>query len=160
DVARRAALPRPPGDVRARRGARVALGAADAGARVSQRTAALVPAYNAATTIASVVAGSAAFLSPVFVVDDGSTDHTAARAGAAGARVLRHPVNQGKGAALVTGLRELAAAGIERALTIDADGQHLPDQIPVLLAAADAAPGAIIVGVRRKEGFAIRFRAR
>ena len=88
------------------------------------------------------------------VVDDGSADDTAARAAAAGAEVLRHAENRGKGAALVTGLRHLAAAGVERALTLDADGQHLPDQIPVLLAAADAAPEAIVVGVRRKEGFA------
>ena len=69
-------------------------------------------------------------LSPVVVVDDGSADDTAARAASAGAEVLRHAENRGKGAALVTGLRHLAAAGVERALTLDADGQHLPDRDP------------------------------
>jgi len=124
------------------------------------RTAALVPAYQAAATIAAVVSGTRDVLAPVVVVDDGSADDTAARASAAGADVLRHAANQGKGAALVTGLRHLDAAGFERALTLDADGQHLPSEIPVLLAAADAEPGAIVVGVRRKEGFAIRRVAR
>ena len=124
------------------------------------RTAALVPAYQAGATIAAVVSGTRAVLAPVVVVDDGSADDTAARAAAAGADVLRHAANQGKGAALVTGLRHLDAAGFERALTLDADGQHLPSEIPLLLAAADAAPGAIVVGVRRKEGFAIRRVAR
>jgi glycosyltransferase involved in cell wall biosynthesis len=127
---------------------------------VSARTAALVPAFNAAASIGAVVTGTRSVLPSVIVVDDGSADDTAARAAAAGAEVLRHPVNLGKGAALVTGLRRLTAAGIERALTLDADGQHLPDQIPVLLAASDAAPDAIVVGVRRKEGFEIRRVAR
>jgi glycosyltransferase involved in cell wall biosynthesis len=124
------------------------------------RTAALVPAYQAAATIAAVVTGTRDVLTPVVVVDDGSADDTAARAAAAGAEVLRHATNQGKGAALVTGLRHLDEAGFERALTLDADGQHLPEEIPRLLAAADAAPNAITVGVRRKEGFAIKRSAR
>ena len=127
---------------------------------MSARTAALVPAFNAAASIGAVVTGTRSVLAPVIVVDDGSADDTAARAAEAGAEVLRHPVNQGKGAALVTGLRRLASVGVERALTLDADGQHLPDQIPLLLAASDAAPDAIVVGMRRKEGFAIRRVAR
>jgi glycosyltransferase involved in cell wall biosynthesis len=109
---------------------------------VSPRTAALVPAYEAAASIAAVVRGTLAVLPAVVVVDDGSADDTAARAAAAGAEVLRHPVNQGKGAALVTGLRHLATAGIERALTLDADGQHLPDQIAVLLEAPSSSASA------------------
>jgi glycosyltransferase involved in cell wall biosynthesis len=116
---------------------------------------ALVPAYNAAETIAAVVAGAHALLGTVVVVDDGSADATARIASRAGAEVLRHEVNRGKGAALVTGLRHLAARGINRALTLDADGQHLAEEIPLVLAASDAAPGAIVVGVRRKEGHAI-----
>jgi glycosyltransferase involved in cell wall biosynthesis len=127
---------------------------------VSLQAAALVPAYDAGRSIGEVVTGTRPVLSPVVVVDDGSADDTAARAAAAGAEVLRHEVNRGKGAALVTGLRHLAARGIDRALTLDADGQHLPDQIPLLLAAADAAPDAIVVGVRRKEGFEIKRIAR
>lgn len=114
--------------------------------------AALVPAYRAQTTIEDVVAGARYHLNRVLVVDDGSSDHTAARAAAAGAEVVRHPQNAGKGAALVTGFRTLAADGVRRVLTLDADGQHLPDEIPTLLAASDAAPDAIVVGERRKEG--------
>jgi glycosyltransferase involved in cell wall biosynthesis len=123
-------------------------------------TVAVVPAYDAAASIEAVVRGTLPVLAPVLVVDDGSADDTAARAAAAGAEVVRHAVNQGKGAALVTALRHLAARGVDRALTLDADGQHLPSQIPVLLAAADETPEAIIVGVRRKEGFAIKRSAR
>lgn len=127
---------------------------------MSGRVAALVPAYNAAASIGAVVASTRSVLAPVLVVDDGSSDDTAARAAGAGAEVVRHPVNQGKGAALVTGLGHLERQGFGRVLTLDADGQHLPDQIPVLLAASDAAPAAIVVGVRRKEGFEIRRIAR
>jgi glycosyltransferase involved in cell wall biosynthesis len=117
--------------------------------------AAIVPAFTAAAAVGAVVEGARAHVARVLVVDDGSTDATAAAAAAAGAEVVRHEVNRGKGAALETGLERLAAAGVGRALTLDADGQHLPDEIPALLAASDADPGAIVVGVRRKEGHAI-----
>ena len=123
-------------------------------------TVAVVPAYDAAASIEAVVRSTRPVLSPVLVVDDGSRDDTAARAAAAGAEVVRHAVNQGKGAALVTAFHHLAARGVDRAVTLDADGQHLPGQIPLLLAAADETPGAIVVGVRRKEGFAIKRVAR
>jgi glycosyltransferase involved in cell wall biosynthesis len=112
---------------------------------------ALVPAYRAEASIAEVVRGTRARLARVVVVDDGSGDATAARAAAAGAEVLVHPENRGKGAALVTGLAALAREGVARVLTLDADGQHLPDEIPVLLAASDAAPDAIVVGERMKD---------
>jgi glycosyltransferase involved in cell wall biosynthesis len=90
------------------------------------------------------------------VVDDGSGDETGTRAAAAGAEVVVHERNAGKGAALATGLRALAAGGVARALTLDADGQHLPAEIPALLAASDADPAAIVVGVRKKAGHPIR----
>lgn len=118
--------------------------------------AAIVPAFDAAATVATVVAGTRAYCATVVVVDDGSADATAALAEAAGAEVLRHPRNRGKGAALDTGLRALAARGVTRALTLDADGQHLPAEIALLLAASDAEPGAIVVGERRKAGHAIK----
>ena len=118
--------------------------------------AALIPAYEAGKTVADVVAGVRAHVARVIVVDDGSRDDTAARAEAAGAEVLRHPENAGKGAAILTGFRALAADGIARALTMDADGQHLASEVSILLAASDAAPAAIVVGVRRKEGHTIR----
>ena len=114
--------------------------------------AAVIPAYRAAATVADVVRGARAHCARVVVVDDGSDDDTERRARAAGAEVRRHPANAGKGAAIVTGLRALEAAGVGRAVTLDADGQHLATQIPALLAASDAVPGAIVVGARRKQG--------
>jgi glycosyltransferase involved in cell wall biosynthesis len=103
-----------------------------------------------------VVQGARAYFARVLVVDDGSSDGTAAAAAAAGAIVVPHAVNSGKGAAIRTGLATLARDGIARALTLDADGQHLPHQIPLLLAASDAQPDAFVVGVRRKAGHQIR----
>lgn len=123
---------------------------------VRDDVAALIPAYCAAPTVGAVVAGARAYFARVLVVDDGSSDTTGAAAAAAGAEVVAHAVNAGKGAALRTGLTMLARDGIARALTLDADGQHLPHQISVLLAASDAAPNAFVVGVRRKTGHQIR----
>jgi len=82
------------------------------------------------------------------VVDDGSTDDTAVRAELSGAEVVRHPQNRGKGAALVTGMRHVAAAGATHAITMDGDGQHLGSEIPLLWAAAEREPDALIVGAR------------
>jgi glycosyltransferase involved in cell wall biosynthesis len=123
---------------------------------VRPEVAALIPAYRAGATVGGVVAGTRAHVARVLVVDDGSEDDTAARAAEAGAEVIRQPLNAGKGAALAMGLRALAADGVARALTLDADGQHLPAEIPALLAASAAAPDAIVVGVRRKAGHEIR----
>jgi glycosyltransferase involved in cell wall biosynthesis len=123
---------------------------------VRDDVAALIPAFCAAPTVGAVVQGARSFFARVLVVDDGSSDDTAAAAAAAGAEVVPHAANAGKGAAIRTGLAALARDGIARALTLDADGQHLPHQIPVLLAASDGAPDAFVVGVRRKAGHQIR----
>ena len=72
---------------------------------------------------------------PVVVVDDGSTDDTAARAETAGATVLRQVPNAGKGAALRAGFRHALEAGVAAVVTLDADGQHDPDEIPAFLEA-------------------------
>jgi glycosyltransferase involved in cell wall biosynthesis len=119
---------------------------------VSCRVAGLVPAYQAAATVGDVVRGMRAIVPHVLVVDDGSSDGTADAARAAGAEVLRAEANAGKGAALSVGFRRLAADGFTHAITLDADGQHLPAEMPVLLDAAAAQPDAIVVGERRKEG--------
>jgi glycosyltransferase involved in cell wall biosynthesis len=115
-------------------------------------TAAVIPAYNVARTIGAVVAGTRCIVPDVLVIDDGSGDDTARVARQAGAEVIRHPTNKGKGAAIRTGLRHLAERGFERAVALDADGQHLPDEIPKLLAESDGNPDALVLSVRDKEG--------
>ncbi len=92
----------------------------------------LIPAHNERDHIEKVVTAAAAYL-PVLVVDDGSRDGTADLATAAGAQVVRHPANQGKGAALVTGFRWALQAGCRAVITLDGDGQHDPAEIPAFL---------------------------
>lgn len=110
------------------------------------RVCGVVPALDAARTIDGVVRGARDVLPVVVVIDDGSVDDTAARAEAAGAVVVRHPTNRGKGAALRSGLSWARAHGYEAALTLDADAQHPPAEIPKLLEPSD--PGALVLGVR------------
>ena len=108
----------------------------------------VIPCYDAAATIQDVVVGARASGHPVIVVDDGSTDGAGARAEAAGATVLRHPANQGKGAALRTGFLWARRHGADAVLTLDADGQHDPAEIPTLVDAHRADPEAFVIGVR------------
>jgi glycosyltransferase involved in cell wall biosynthesis len=114
------------------------------------RPAILIPAYDCAATLGAVLAGARTHGLPILVVDDGSHDATAEIARAGGADLLQHAVNRGKGAALMTGMRALSARGFTHALTMDGDGQHLPREIPTLLAAAAESPTAIVIGVRRR----------
>jgi hypothetical protein len=108
----------------------------------------VIPAYNEAAAIARVVEGARAH-GPVIVVDDGSTDDTAARAEAAGAEAIRHPRRLGKGQAIRTGLAAAAVRGATSILTVDGDGQHDPADIPRLCAAAQ--PGTLVIGGRLGE---------
>jgi glycosyltransferase involved in cell wall biosynthesis len=108
---------------------------------------AVIPAYDEGPRVGAVVAGADAHL-PVLVVDDGSTDDTAAVAEAAGATVLRQRPNQGKGAALRAGFRWALDHDFEAALTLDADGQHDPAEIPALLAARARTGADLIIGRR------------
>jgi glycosyltransferase involved in cell wall biosynthesis len=111
------------------------------------RVLAVVPAYDEAPRVRAVVEGALAHL-PVLVVDDGSTDDTAAVAEAAGATVLRQQPNQGKGAALRAGFRWALASGYDAVLTLDADGQHDPAEIPSFLDAGVRTGADLIVGRR------------
>ena len=110
----------------------------------------LIPAYQAGPTVEEVVRGARAAAPGVeiVVVDDGSTDDTGVAAEAAGAVVLRHPRNQGKGAALQTGFAHARRIGAPAMLSMDADGQHATDEIPRLLAAHEESPSALVIGVR------------
>jgi len=101
------------------------------------RIAAVIPALNEEHNIAAVVKGVRPYVAATVVVDDGSADDTAGAAQAAGAIVLRHESNVGKGAALKTGFRYLIDSGFDGAITIDADGQHDPAEIPLFVAAAE-----------------------
>ena len=110
----------------------------------------VIPAYDEAGTIDDVVRRCRATVAaPVIVVDDGSRDATAALAAAAGAMVLRNPGNAGKGASLMRGFAEALSAGAGLVVSIDGDGQHRPEDVPALLAAARAWPGRIVIGSRR-----------
>jgi len=95
--------------------------------------AALIPALDAAASIEAVVHAARAQVEQVLVVDDGSRDATAERAAAAGAQVIRHPKNLGKGSALRTGFRHYGSLGTAGVWTLDADGQHLPSEYGCLL---------------------------
>ena len=110
------------------------------------KVAAAIPAYQAAASVGDVVRCTVAVLADVLVIDDGSDDATAEAARAAGARVVSHRENLGKGRALGTAFADLFARGFEAVVTLDADGQHLPEEIPILLAAADRAD--LVIGSR------------
>ncbi len=113
---------------------------------------AVIPAYNEAATVAEAVHGVHAVGLAALVVDDGSTDDTAALAAAAGARVVRLPVNVGVGGALRCGFRWAVARGHKRVVQVDADLQHDPAAIPALLSAADDTGAELVVGSRFGDG--------
>lgn len=109
------------------------------------RLAVAIPAYQAAPSVADLVRRSLAILPEVLVVDDGSSDGTAEEARRAGAEVCVLPRNAGKGAALLVAFETLFGRGCDGVITLDADGQHLPEEIPRLLAAPAA---ELVLGTR------------
>lgn len=116
------------------------------------RFAFIIPVYNHAATVAQVVKDAQALGFPVFVVDDGSTDTFYEQIKEiTGIQILRHQLNQGKGAAIMTGFAA-AAVIADWAITIDADGQHYPQDALKLINAIPAGRRAIVVGAR--EGMA------
>ena len=118
---------------------------------MSMRAAALIPAFNEAASIGVVVEGLRGLVSRVVVVDDGSTDGTAAVARAAGADVLRHEQNAGKGHAVRTGLEHVLSNDFTHVLLLDGDMQHLPQEAGQLLSAADETGADAVLGERRFE---------
>ncbi|MDX2453035.1 glycosyltransferase family 2 protein [Desulfosarcina sp.] len=112
------------------------------------RFAVIIPTYNHGGRVAAVARQAMSLGYPIFVVDDGSTDDTAARLrSVSGVHLSVHPHNRGKGAALVTGMRA-AAEVADYAVTIDADGQHDPVETLKLMAAIPANRRVIVVGRR------------
>ncbi len=109
---------------------------------------ALIPAYNEGARIEPVIAGTSCYL-PVLVIDDGSSDDTAAVSKAAGALVLTQKPNQGKGAALRAGFRRALDEQFEAVVTLDADGQHDPAEIPIFLKAYREEKPDLIIGKRQ-----------
>jgi glycosyltransferase involved in cell wall biosynthesis len=110
--------------------------------------AAVVPCLNEAAHIGSVVAGVRRWLDHVLVIDDASMDGTAAAAAAAGAQVLKHTSNHGKGAALLDGWHWAQERNFEWALMLDGDGQHSTEDIPIFFRAAEETGAVLITGNR------------
>lgn len=113
------------------------------------RTCLLIPTYDNDGTLRDVVERSRTTGLEVLVVDDGSRDRTREiLASIPGLEVLRHERNRGKGAALKSGFQLAEERGYTHAITLDSDGQHYPEDVPLLLAAMRERPAALIVGAR------------
>ncbi|KXB29617.1 glycosyl transferase family 2 [Dechloromonas denitrificans] len=111
----------------------------------------LIPSYNPGPKVLATVRAARAQWTPVWVVVDGSTDGSAAQLQAlaaedAGLRVIVLPENRGKGAAVLEGITQAAAAGFTHALTMDSDGQHPAELIPAFMAASQAQPATMVLG--------------
>jgi glycosyltransferase involved in cell wall biosynthesis len=113
----------------------------------------VIPSYNAARTLGKVLEDIRA-VSPhltTLVVDDGSTDRTAAVAEIGKAIVVSHECNMGKGEALRTGFAEFLSRGFKAVVTMDADGQHSPAEIPKLIEAWLSKRADIVIGTRKRQ---------
>ncbi len=113
--------------------------------------AAVIPCLNESASITALVAAVRRRLPCVLVVDDGSTDATAQLAENAGAVVIRHERNRGKGAALQTGLARAMQQDFEWAVTLDGDGQHAPEDLPALRRCAEQTGARMVIGDRMGE---------
>ena len=118
------------------------------------KTLVVVPAFDEAASVVEVVRRVTAVGYPVLVVDDGSTDSTASLAQSAGATVMRLPVNLGVGAAMRAGFRYSVANGYHRVVQVDADLQHPPEAIHLLIAAADEG-AQLVIGSRFAAGYRV-----
>jgi len=113
-----------------------------------QEIIAVIPCYNEEKHIGGVVRRVSRFVDRVVVVDDGSSDHTANVAEAAGAVVISHGVNRGKGVAMNTAFQWAKYNGVRAIVLLDGDGQHNPDEIPLVLAPVLQGEADVVVGSR------------
>jgi glycosyltransferase involved in cell wall biosynthesis len=109
---------------------------------------ALIPAFNEAAHIAQVVEGARQHVEAVIVIDDGSNDGTAEVARSAGAFCIESPTNGGKATALRLGFHHASAQNFTHAVTLDGDGQHLPQDIPALVRVAQETEADLVIGAR------------
>ncbi|MCP5096860.1 MAG: glycosyltransferase family 2 protein [Chloroflexi bacterium] len=114
----------------------------------TSRVAVIIPAYNEERFIGSVVLKSRQYSDNVIVVDDGSSDQTAAVAATAGAYVIEHHINQGKGGALNTGFAYAQDIGADVIVTIDADGQHDVEEISAVIDPVINGDADLVIGSR------------
>lgn len=126
----------------------------------AQKFCVVIPVFDHAATVADVVQGAARHLGTVIVVRGGRLDGSGDTATAVAPElpdgctleILRLPANEGKGAAILAGLRRAAKLGFSHAVVLDADGQYRPSDVPRLLAASSADSRAIVVGARKLGG--------
>jgi glycosyltransferase involved in cell wall biosynthesis len=129
--------------------------------RAKEKFAILIPAYNHPKKVSAVIRSALSLNLPVIVIDDGSSDETPEIIkNIPGIRIVAHKQNLGKGAAIMTGFAE-AAGYADWAITMDADGQHDPDDARQLMTAAKTSPDAIIIGMRQgMEGVHVHWTSR
>lgn len=108
----------------------------------------IIPALNAAKSVGPIIAEAKKYVGNVVLIDDGSSDGTGDVARDAGAIVIRHDVNRGKGGALKSGFLWALDRGLDGVITLDADGQHLPRQIPEFIEERRASGADLIIGGR------------
>ena len=109
----------------------------------------LIPTYNNAATVGRVIEESKLYCKDIFVVNDGSTDNTmAVLESIEGINVISYMPNRGKGHALQCGLNKARECGFDYCITLDADGQHYPSEIPKFIEAVGTNPGSLIIGAR------------